>query len=116
LTEERFPVDARRGRYYRTGDLATWRPDGMVTLLGRADRQVKLRGRRIELGEIEVVLEQHPGVAAAAVVVVGDPQADGRLIGYLQPTGPEVDLDDVRRHVRAALPAYLHPAQLVVLA
>lgn len=116
LTAERFPTDAQRGRYYRTGDLATWRPDGMVTLLGRADRQIKLRGRRIELGEIEAVLEQHPAVAAAAVVVVGDPQADGRLIGYLQPAGPAVDLDDVRGHLRATLPPYLHPAQLVVLA
>ena len=50
LTAQRFPVDPAHGRYYRTGDLARWRPDGTLELLGRADRQVKLRGRRIELG------------------------------------------------------------------
>jgi amino acid adenylation domain-containing protein len=118
LTAQRFPVDPRRGRYYRTGDLATWRTDGTVTLLGRVDRQVKLRGRRIELGEIEAVLEQHPAVAAAAVVVVGDPQGDGRLVGYLQPVGAaadRLDLDDVRRHTSATLPYFLLPAELAVL-
>jgi amino acid adenylation domain-containing protein len=116
LTEQRFADDQTRGRYYRTGDLATWRTDGTVTLFGRVDRQVKLRGRRIELGELEAVLEQHPAVGAAAVVVAGDPQGDGRLVGYLQPAGNSLDLDDVRRHLRAALPGYLHPAQLAVLA
>ena len=118
LTAERFPVDPHRGRYYRTGDLATWRTDGTVTLLGRVDRQVKLRGRRIELGEIEAVLEQHPAVAAAAVVVAGNPQGDGRLVGYLQPAGEaadRLDLDEVRRHASATLPYFLLPAQLAVL-
>ena len=37
--------------------------------LGRVDRQVKIAGVRMELGEIEAVLQRHPSVAAAAVVV-----------------------------------------------
>ena len=117
LTAERFRHDDRRGRYYRTGDMATWWPDGTIELLGRADRQVKLRGRRIELGEIEATLERHPAVAAAAVVVQGDPQGAGRLVGYLQPAG-EVDAgftDQVRRHAGTVLPYYLVPADLVRL-
>jgi amino acid adenylation domain-containing protein len=117
LTGERFRADASRGRHYRTGDLAIWRPDGSVVLLGRADRQVKLRGRRIELGEIEAALQRHPAVAAAAVTVHGDPQGDGRLIGYLQPADPgrAPDLDEVGRYLRATLPYYLIPAQLLPL-
>jgi amino acid adenylation domain-containing protein len=118
LTGQRFRTDASRGRYYRTGDLATWRPDGTLVLLGRADRQVKLRGRRIELGEIEAALQRHPAVAAAAVVVRGDPQGNGRLIGYLQPTDPPgiaLDLDEINRHLRGTLPYYLVPAELLRL-
>ena len=114
LTAQRFVDDPVRGRLYRTGDLATWRGDGTVTLLGRRDRQVKLRGRRIEPGEIEAVLERHPAVTAAAVVLAGDPQGDGQLVGYVQPAG--VDLGSVRRHAREHLPYYLVPADLVPLA
>ncbi|MEU7871438.1 amino acid adenylation domain-containing protein [Dactylosporangium sp. NPDC049140] len=113
LTARRFPDDPVRGRLYRTGDLATWRDDGTVTLLGRADRQVKLRGRRIEPGEVEAALERHPAVTAAAVVLAGDPQGDGRLVGYVQPA--TVDVEDVRRHAREHLPYYLVPAGLVAL-
>ncbi|MFI5907473.1 amino acid adenylation domain-containing protein [Dactylosporangium sp. NPDC051541] len=113
LTARRFPEDPVRGRLYRTGDLATWRADGTVTLLGRADRQVKLRGRRIEPGEVEAVLERHPRVTAAAVVLAGDPQGDGRLVGYLQGTG--ADPAEVRRFAAEHLPYYLVPADLIVL-
>ncbi|WP_327000293.1 amino acid adenylation domain-containing protein [Dactylosporangium sp. NBC_01737] len=111
LTAQRFVDDPVRGRLYRTGDLATWRGDGTVTLLGRSDRQVKLRGRRIEPGEVEAALERHPAVTAAAVVLAGDPQGDGRLVGYVQPAG--VDLESVRRHAREHLPYYLVPTDLV---
>ncbi|KAH7116165.1 hypothetical protein B0J11DRAFT_593923 [Dendryphion nanum] len=40
-------------RLYKTGDLARFKSDGSIELLGRKDSQVKLRGQRIELGEIE---------------------------------------------------------------
>jgi acyl-coenzyme A synthetase/AMP-(fatty) acid ligase len=113
LTAQRFVDDPVRGRLYRTGDLATWRGDGTVTLLGRADRQLKLRGRRIEPGEVEAVLERHPAVTAAAVVLAGDPQGDGQLVGYVQPAG--VDVESVRRHAREHLPFYLVPTELVPL-
>ncbi|MEE6260940.1 non-ribosomal peptide synthetase [Plantactinospora sonchi] len=116
LTAERFSDVPGAGRRYRTGDLATWCPDGTVELLGRADRQVKLRGRRIELGEIEAVLEQHPAVAAAAVQVYGDPQSDGRLVGYVQPADASDNLlADVARHAAAVLPHYLVPGELIRL-
>ncbi|KAL8782677.1 MAG: hypothetical protein Q9213_005185 [Squamulea squamosa] len=44
---------SRTRRMYRSGDLARFEPDGMMTYLGRTDDQVKLHGYRIELGEIE---------------------------------------------------------------
>jgi amino acid adenylation domain-containing protein len=56
-------------RLYRTGELGRYLPDGNVEWAGRNDRRVNIRGFRIELEEIEAVLQQHPTVKNAAVVL-----------------------------------------------
>ncbi|WP_141704350.1 amino acid adenylation domain-containing protein, partial [Planobispora rosea] len=58
-------------RWYRTGDVGRYWPDGTLEFLGRVDHQVKVRGHRIELGEIEAALLAHPRVARAVAVTVG---------------------------------------------
>src|SRR5207248_2288218 len=60
-TAERF-VTVSGERWYRTGDLGRYRPDGTLEFLGRRDHQVKVGGHRIELGEIEAALTGCPGV------------------------------------------------------
>lgn len=87
LNAERFGEHPRYGRFYRSGDVGRWLPDGTLELSGRADRQVKLRGNRIELGEVEAALLGHPRVRGAAAVVVGDRSADGRLVVFVEETG-----------------------------
>ncbi|MEU7206440.1 amino acid adenylation domain-containing protein [Streptomyces sp. NPDC045470] len=115
LDAERFGVHPEHGRFYRTGDVACWRADGLLDLFGRSDRQVKLRGNRIELGEIEATLTAHPQVAAAAVIMVGDPSGDGVLIGCLEPSGDTLDTADVHEHARARLSRSMLPGDLVTV-
>jgi amino acid adenylation domain-containing protein len=110
LTAERFRTDPVLGRYYRAGDLARIRPDGRVELLGRRDRQVKLRGHRIELAEVEAVVEEHPDVRAACVVLHGDPSSDGHLIVYVAASDRPGLASDIWAHARARLPAYSLPS------
>ncbi|GAA4997399.1 non-ribosomal peptide synthetase [Actinopolymorpha pittospori] len=67
-TDRQF-ISTEAGRWYRTGDLGRYRPEGVLEFLGRTDQQVKIAGHRIELGEIEAVLQSHPGVGRAVAAV-----------------------------------------------
>ncbi|MBW8738466.1 MAG: amino acid adenylation domain-containing protein, partial [Streptomyces turgidiscabies] len=118
LTAERFtacPYGPPGTRMYRTGDLARWTADGQIEYLGRADRQLKIRGLRIEPGEIENVLAGHPDVGRAAVTVVPTP-AGPVLAGYAVPAeGRRPDPVALREHLRAELPDWMVPLTVTVL-
>ncbi|MGW3042864.1 non-ribosomal peptide synthetase [Kitasatospora sp. NPDC001159] len=115
LTGERFGENAEYGRFHRSGDVACWRPDGRIDLYGRTDRQVKLRGNRVELAEVEAVLVAHPDVEAAAVVVVGDPGADGSLAAFVRvPHRPEA-VDELWDHAHKLLPRSVIPHRFVAV-
>ncbi|MFM0300727.1 amino acid adenylation domain-containing protein [Paraburkholderia sediminicola] len=111
LTAERFVPDpfSEGARLYRTGDLARRRADGALDYLGRIDTQVKLRGQRIEPGEIEALLRAEQGVHDAVVIV-----RDEQLVGYVaRGVDNTIDTHALLEALRAQLPAYMVPAQLI---
>ena len=121
LTADKFSPDPFSkepgGRLYRTGDLGRRLPSGDIEYVGRADEQVKLRGYRIELGEIESVLRRHPSVTDAVVLVDGD-GADRRLLAYVvfsAEANHRRPVPEIGKWVRQYLPAYMAPADVVVL-
>lgn len=104
-------------RWYRTGDIGRYRPDGVLEFLGRRDGQIKLRGHRIELGEIEQVLRQHPAVLQAVALIDGEGDA-ARLLAFVElaiETADGGDADDLRGFLRDRLPAYAVPAAVVLV-
>ncbi len=121
LTAQSFvsdPFHERAGAImYRTGDRARFFADGNIEFLGRVDHQVKLRGYRIELGEVEAALEA--AGLPRAVAVVRDDEAGRRLVGFAAASAavPPGELVDEARlaSIRGRLPAYMVPAQVVVL-
>ncbi|MEV6946663.1 amino acid adenylation domain-containing protein [Streptomyces sp. NPDC051172] len=121
-TADRFVPDPFSGtpgsRLYRTGDLARVLPTGDLEYLGRADRQIKLRGVRIEPAEIESVLRSLNSVSDAAVVARRDDAGDPRLVAYVVPaagTERETLPDSLRTRCRGELPAPMVPAFFIPL-
>jgi non-ribosomal peptide synthetase component F len=88
LTAELFLPDRDGGGLmYRTGDIGRWREDGNLEVLGRADRQLKIRGFRVEPAEIESALASHPAINEAAVAA-RDPLPGSHGTGSSRRTTP----------------------------
>lgn len=114
--------DGSTGPVYRTGDLVRLLPDGAYEVVGRADRQVKLRGFRIELEEVEQTALA-TGRAEAAFVEKHGEGHTARLVGaFLVPpraagavgagSDPAVELSEA---LAERLPSYMLPARWLPL-
>lgn len=103
-------------RAYRTGDLVRQLRSGELVFVGRADRQVKVRGLRIEPEEVERVLRRHPDISDVLVDAV-EVAGEAVLVAYLQTTTAEIDalLDACRGLLHAQLPVYLCPSHFVAV-
>lgn len=78
LTRRQFSISAHdpKARVFRTGDLGRMHPDGLLEMIGRKDRQIKVRGNRVEPAEIEGTIRNHPAVSDVAVI----PRVDGERV------------------------------------
>lgn len=108
-----------QGHMYRTGDQARMSETGLLSVLGRIDGQVKIRGHRIELGDIEATITEHPDISAAVAVC-----REERLIAYYiwstkSPVASRLEAGKekgakmgsvLRPWLAARLPAYMVPA------
>jgi amino acid adenylation domain-containing protein len=124
LTAEKFIPDPfssdPTARLYKSGDLASWNPDGTLAFHGRIDQQIKLRGFRIEPGEIEAHLLAHPAVAQAVVLLRHDDPNNPRLIAYWvadasQPPTASASSEQLRSFLSERLPDYMVPAAFLQL-
>ncbi len=94
---------------YKTGDLGCELPDGAFDLLGRIDRQVKIRGVRVELEEVELALFQHPDVQEAIVVDAEHPSGERHLCAYLVVNRPPRQ-PEIADFLKGRLPEAMIPA------
>jgi thioester reductase-like protein len=110
-------------RYYSTGDVAEIDSCGMVTITGRNDSMVKIRGYSVYLGGIEETLRKHCDVLDTVVSVEAEDETNKRLIAYVVPK-PEatwrVDAKtgfsrDLRHLMERYLPHYMVPSRFLEL-
>lgn len=102
-------------RVLRTGDLARIDADGLCTIVGRKDRQVKINGMRIEPAEIEAALRDMPEVADAAVIALRAVKT-ATLIAFVVPAQANLlETEDIRAALRLVLPSPMRPSQIHVI-
>jgi mycobactin peptide synthetase MbtE len=102
---------------FKTGDKARILPDGMIDLIGREDRQVKVRGIRLELDEIENVLVQSEFVKNAVCIKHTAESGDESLVVFVikkEATAGHFNLSDETVHyLKQRLPEYMIPSSVV---
>lgn len=99
-------------RAYRTGDQGVFGEDGNLELLGRKDRQVKIRGIRIEPAEIENAVLMHQPVAEAVAIARHEPDEEAIICLYY--TSPAAGQEEIiRQQLAVQLPDYMQPSYII---
>ncbi|KIH67424.1 AMP-binding enzyme [Ancylostoma duodenale] len=101
------------GKEFRTGDIVRYH-QSRLHFTGRADLQVKIRGRIVDLTEIQNHITSHIDVAACTIAVNEDTGVK-ELVAYVVPSNRAVSADDLRNFLRQRLPAYCLPKHFVFL-
>ena len=96
-------------RWYRTGDIVRYLPDGNIQFVGRRDGQVKIRGFRIELKEVEAVIREFPGIKDATVQAFDYPNG-GKFIAAYVVSDIKIDTPVLNAFIRDRKPPYMVPA------
>ena len=103
----------------RTGDKARRMMNGDIELLGREDRQVKLRGIRIELDEIETILAKSNLTKNQFVVIHGDETKGKSLFAFITKKEGALEEEKLKEilfsYLRKNLPTYMIPADIIIL-
>ncbi|WP_244571120.1 AMP-binding protein [Mesorhizobium carmichaelinearum] len=111
---ENAPLQANSGnprlRTFATGDLIKVDDTGMMWIVGRKGRQIKINGRRVEPAELELVLRRAPQVNDAVAVVTDA----NELVAFVVParSGGSELIAELREMIRTALPPAVHPTRL----
>ncbi|MDQ4114449.1 MAG: amino acid adenylation domain-containing protein [Actinomycetota bacterium] len=115
-TDRRFVVTRwnRDDRMFRSGDLARWTADGEIELLGRMDRQVKIRGHRVEPAAVESALRAHPAVNDAYVTSLEFGDLGPTLVAWISPASLSSETV-LRKFLRDRLPDAMVPSRFVWL-
>jgi cyclohexanecarboxylate-CoA ligase len=113
-TREAFDDDG----FFSTGDVGIWREDGRVAIVGRTKDIIIRKGENISPREVEDVIQEHPAVAAVAVIGLPDAERGERVCAVIEVVGGEraLSFPEIQQHCRAAgLATQKLPEQLEIV-
>jgi acyl-CoA synthetase (AMP-forming)/AMP-acid ligase II/thioesterase domain-containing protein/acyl carrier protein len=102
--------DDERCRIFPTGDLVVVDARGLMQVVGRKGRQLKINGRRIEPAELETVVRKIPWVTGAVAIVTDSNELV--VFASCREHAKATFTTEVRNVIRQKLPAALHPTRL----
>lgn len=123
LTNDKFikidPGTENERIAYKTGDIARMLPSGKIDLIGREDRQVKLRGIRIELDEVESVLMKVGKLKSATSMIYTDEEGIDTLVAFVVPLDnlreePNLVIS-IQEFLEINLPQVMIPSTIIVV-
>ena len=98
-----------------TGDGGSIAADGSLHVDGRIGDVIVTGGEKVWPDAVERVLRSVRGIAEVAVAGRPDPEWGARVVAWVVADGLAPSLEELRDAVKAELPAYAAPKELVVL-
>ncbi len=97
--------------YYRMGDYVRQDESGAIRYIERSADIIKHKAFRVSASEVEAVLQDHPTVIGACVVVVPDPKVGERIkaMVVLKEDARGVDASELQKWCRERLAPYKIP-------
>ena len=118
ITAERFAAPlgiSEESRWYRTGDRVVRDPEGGFVILGRLDRQAKIRGHRVDRQEVETIIQEVAGSESVAALCWPPGEADLARYIVVFVADEEGSADTIIAHCQKKLPPPLVPRQIYLL-
>ena len=111
-----FDNDEGYERIYKTGDIVRFLPDGTLGIIGRRDKQVKIRGNRVELSEVESIIRELDYVEDVTVQTIKN-NNNYELVAYVVSQGIDENelMESVCEYVGENKPDYMIPSFVVKL-
>ncbi len=107
-------IEIKGVRYYKTGDLVEVGQDGLMYIVGRIDKLVKVKGYRISPIAIDNVLLAHVDVAECRTVPVKVDESEVVLISLVVLKKPKESqmISELMELCRKKLPLYMVPKNI----
>ncbi len=117
LTAEKLKVnsfcsDEHYDRLFTVGDIAVVMEDGTISILGRWDGQIKIRGNRVEVTDIESLIRELDFVSGVTVQALKNDAGMTELVAYIITDRKDFDF---KGFVGSKRPEYMVPAHIMFL-
>jgi len=107
-------AEAKRGGWFRTGDIGQFDEDGYLSIVDRKKDLILRGGFNVYPREVEEVLMTHPAIALVAVVGVPDERLGEEVKAFVvRKPGTAVSEDELVAWSRDQMAAFKYPRQVV---